>query len=182
LLIISAVLGSWLGMQAVHETGHILGAILSGGHVTRVALHPLRISRTDLAENPHPLAVAWAGPCVGIAGPLLLWALAVGFRLPGAFVPRFFAGFCLIANGAYLAIGSFHRIGDAGVLLRHGTPAWLLWSFGLITVPVGLGLWHRQGNHFGLGRAGGVVRADITYATLVAFALLVILGLVVGGG
>ena len=66
-LIGSTVLGSWLGMQAVHESGHALAARLTGGRVARVVLYPLTISRTDLADNPHPLAVAWAGPVVGAA-------------------------------------------------------------------------------------------------------------------
>jgi Peptidase M50B-like len=61
-LILSTVLGSWLGMQAIHESGHVFGAWLTGGRVTRVVLHPLTISRTDLAHNPSPLAVVWAGP------------------------------------------------------------------------------------------------------------------------
>src|SRR4051812_1282250 len=83
-LIISTLLGSWLGMQAVHEFGHVLGAWFTDGQVTRVVLHPLTISRTELAHNPSPLIVVWAGPVVGIAGPLLLWAIAAAQRLPGA--------------------------------------------------------------------------------------------------
>ena len=48
-LMVATLLGSWLGMQAVHESGHALGALLSGGRVARVVLHPLTISRTDLS-------------------------------------------------------------------------------------------------------------------------------------
>src|SRR5438093_41686 len=90
LLIGSTVLGSWLGMQAVHESGHVLGAWLTGGRVERVVLHPLTISRTDLAENPHPLIVVWAGPVVGVLVPLVLWAVATAFQVPVAFLFRFF--------------------------------------------------------------------------------------------
>src|SRR5207244_4610135 len=95
-LITSTVVGSWLGMQAVHESGHVLGAWLTGARVMRVVLHPLTISRTDLADNPHPLAVVWAGPVIGVLLPLFLWLGAAGLRMPGAFVLRFFAGFCLL--------------------------------------------------------------------------------------
>src|SRR5437879_2266857 len=111
-LILSTVLGSWLGMQAVHEFGHVLGAWLTGGRVARVVLHPFTISRTDLADNPKPLVVVWAGPVVGVAIPVLLWAAAAAARRPGAFVLRFFAGFCLLANGLYIGVGSFNRVGD----------------------------------------------------------------------
>src|SRR5207244_10439690 len=83
-LICSTLLGSWLGMQAVHELGHVLGAWLTGGRVARVVLYPLTISRTDLADNPRPLVVVWAGPLVGVTIPLLLWAVRANARLPVA--------------------------------------------------------------------------------------------------
>src|SRR5947209_16580674 len=101
-------------MQAVHESGHVLGAWLTGGRVARVVLHPLTISRTDLVSNPNPLAVVWAGPVVGAVAPLGLWGLAAAARLTAAFVLRFFAGFCLLANGLYIGVGSLDRIGDCG--------------------------------------------------------------------
>jgi hypothetical protein len=138
-------------MQAVHELGHVLGAWATGGRVARVVLHPLTISRTDLAENPHPLVVAWFGPLFGAAAPLVLWLLAASLRLPGTFVIRFFAGFCLVANGAYLGGGALVGIGDAGDLLRHGAPSWCLCLFGGLAAAAGLGLWHGQGRHFGWG-------------------------------
>jgi Peptidase M50B-like len=181
ILIGSTVLGSWLGMQAIHEAGHVLGARLTGGGVERVVLHPLTISRTDLAENPQPLLVAWAGPVFGAIAPILLWATASLQRMPGAFVLRFFSGFCLLANGLYIGVGSFDGIGDCGDLLRHGAPIWHLWLFGALTAPTGLWLWHRQGPHFGLGKAHGEVKAGVAYAALVACLGLLILGFAVGG-
>src|SRR3954447_25675166 len=120
ILIASTLLGSWLGMQAVHELGHVCGGGLTGGKVQRVVLHPLTVSRTDLGENPAPLAVVWAGPLLGVLLPLAAWGLAAGLHLRGAFLLRFFAGFCLVANGGYIGGGSFDRLGDAGQRLRHG--------------------------------------------------------------
>src|SRR5262249_50915142 len=72
-LISSIVLGSWLGMQAVHEFGHVLGVCVTGGGVKKVVLHPLTLSRTEFADNPRPLLVVWAGPLVGISLPLAGW-------------------------------------------------------------------------------------------------------------
>jgi Peptidase M50B-like len=180
-LIVSTVLGSWLGMQAVHELGHVVGAWVTGGRVARVVLHPLTISRTDLADNPQPLLVVWAGPVLGAVLPLALWGVSAGLGLAGTFVWRFFAGFCLLANGAYIAGGSFDGIGDCGEMLRHGSPIWLLWLFGAVCVPIGFGLWHGQGRHFGLGPARGQVSAGVAYASLGAFVVLLVLALAVGG-
>jgi hypothetical protein len=181
ILIVSAVLGSWLGMQAVHESGHALAALLTGGRVAQVVLHPLTISRTDLAHNPSPLLVVWAGPAFGVLLPLALWGGALALRLPGAFLVRFFAGFCLLANGAYIAVGSFDRIGDCGEMLRHGSAMWQLWLFGAVTMPAGLWLWHRQGPHFGLGPAEGHVRGGVAWASLVGCVLLLVLAFAVDG-
>jgi hypothetical protein len=180
-LIVSAVLGSWLGMQAVHESGHVIASWLTGGRVTRVVLHPLTISRTDLADNPRPLPVVWAGPVLGCLLPLLAWSIVALLKQTWAYLPRFFAGFCLVANGAYIAGGAFDRVGDAGVMLRHGSPLWSLLAFGVLTIPVGLWLWHRQGPYFGLGPARGKVSPAAAYGCLTVLLALVALGLVVDG-
>jgi hypothetical protein len=96
-------------------------------------------------------------------------------------VLRFFAGFCLLANGVYIAGGSFDRIGDCGEMLRHGSPLWLLWLFGVVTAPLGLWLWHRQGRLFGLGPVPEKVNIRVTYATLGICLLLLVLAIVIGG-
>jgi hypothetical protein len=181
LLILSTLVSAWLGMQAMHEAGHVLGAGLTGGVVERVVLHPLTISRTDLAANPQPLLVVWAGPIFGAIAPLLLWCVAAKCRLPGAFVLRFFAGFCLIANGLYIGIGSFDRVGDCGDMLANGSSPWQLWLFGLLTVPAGLLLWHRQGAHFGLGAAAGKIEPRVACACF-AVALALLIAMLLWGG
>jgi hypothetical protein len=72
-------------------------------------------------------------------------------------------------------------VGDAGVMLRHGSPAWSLAAFGVAALPAGLWLWHRQGPHFGLGPAQGRVSVAAAYGCLAALVLLVALGVVVDG-
>jgi hypothetical protein len=158
----------WLGMMAVHELGHVSAAVASGGRVKRVVVHPLTISRTDLASNPHPLFVVWAGPTVGVVLPLALAVVLGGACKVGwAYLVRFFAGFCLVANGCYIGVGAFQGIGDAGVMLLFGSPRWCLWLFGLAAVPLGLCLWNGLGPHFGLGKAAGEVDRRAAYASAV---------------
>jgi hypothetical protein len=151
LLIVSTCLFSWLAMMAVHEFGHVLHAWLSGGRVERVVLHPLAISRTDVNPNPNPAFVAWGGFVWGSALPLaLVWAVRQA-RLRDAYLFQFFAGFCLIANGAYLA------------------------SAGIIAAGCGLWLWNGLGPRFGLGHPPCDVdpRAALkTFAALVVFVVL----------
>ncbi len=168
-------------MMGVHETGHVLGAWLTGGSVAKVVLHPLTISRTDMSINPHPLYVVWAGPLFGVAAPLLVWLVAQIARIPFWYLLRFFAGFCLIANGGYLGVGSFERVGDADDLLRHGAPVWQLWLFGALCVPAGFFLWHRLGPHFGLGEMQGRVNIPTAYGCLIASVVIVTLMAFFGG-
>ena len=94
---------------------------------------------------------------------------------------RFFAGFCLIANGAYIGVGSFDGVGDCGEMLRHGSVPLHLWVFGAVAVPTGFWLWHRQGHHFGLGVPEGSVNPIVAYSTFVVAVLLLALGFLVGG-
>jgi hypothetical protein len=163
---------SWLAMQVVHELGHVIGAVLSGGKVTQVVLLPWTFSRTDVGPNPHPLAVAWAGPVLGALLPLCALLVARALRAPGPYLFRFFAGFCLIANGEYIGVGSFQGLADAGDMLRYGSPQWSLIAFGLLTVPPGLYMWNRLGPHFGFGEAKGSVSRP---AAMVSLALLLAL-------
>jgi hypothetical protein len=180
-LILATLALCWFGMMAVHETGHVFGAWLTGGSVARVVLHPLTISRTDLAVNPHPLLVVWAGPVFGVAAPLIAWGVAQASGLGIGYMLRFFAGFCLIANGAYLGVGSFDRVGDAGDLLRHGAAIWQLWLFGALCVPAGFYLWHGLGPQFGFGEAEGRVHIATAYGCLAVLGVAVVLMALFGG-
>lgn len=177
LLIVFACGFSWLAMQAVHELGHVLNAKLSGGYVERVVLHPLAISRTDVSPNPRPQFVAWGG---AIWGTLIPLALVIVVRLaarPYTYLAAFFAGFCCLANGLYLAAGSFGGVGDAGDLLRHGAARWQLWLFGVPLSALGLWLWNGLGPAFGLGPAKGTVDSRVVVAIGVALATTVLLEL-----
>jgi len=91
-------------MTAIHEAGHVLGAMATGGKVNRVVWGLAKLSRTDVYPNPKPKWVAWAGPLFGAIAPFLLERLSR--RTHAANLLSLLAGFCLIANGAYLAAGA----------------------------------------------------------------------------
>ncbi|MHC4879295.1 MAG: M50 family metallopeptidase [Planctomycetota bacterium] len=175
LLFIAALVAlSWLAMMAVHELGHIIGAIMTGGNVERVVLHPFTISRTDVSPNPNPAVVVWFGPILGCLIPFVS-SLVIPRRLTIARnVAVFFAGFCLVANGAYISIGSFDRVGDCGEMLRTGSPLWALIAFGIVTVAFGCFLWHGLGSLKRFLSNPSVITPRLAY-TLLFILLLAIL-------
>jgi hypothetical protein len=180
LLIVSTLVLSWLGMQAVHELGHVLGAWAGGETVSKVALHLLVISRTDASHDRHPLLVAWGGPILGSLLPLVLLDTTRLIRSGVFYLFQFFAGFCLVVNGAYVGVGSFSGVGDAGDLMRYGAPRWALIVFGLVCVPIGLFLWIGLGTHYGLGRSCGEVDRRAALGTLGLVLIVVLVEVVLG--
>lgn len=172
LLIVTTLAASWYAMMVVHELGHVLAAWLTGGQVIRVVLHPLAFSRTELSTNNNPIAIVWGGPIVGTLLPLALWLIARALRLRLAFLLRFFAGFCLIANGAYLASAILEPVGDTDDMLRYGVPLWLIVAPGALALIVGFATWHRLGPHFGLTNQpvdrAAVITSSVTLCVLIA--------------
>jgi hypothetical protein len=179
LLILSTLAFSWLAMQVVHEFGHVFHAWASGGGVAKVYLHPLDISRTDVSRNPRPLFVAWGGVIWGGVLPLGLFGFIRWLRPAQAYLPGFFAGFCLIANGAYLAAGSWSGAGDAGDLIRHGSPRWVLVALGVPACGLGFYLWHGLGRYFGFGPANGNVDRRAAIGVAIALVTLVLIELAI---
>ena len=139
---------SWLGMLATHEAGHVLHAWLSGGQVVCGLLPWFGFSRTDVSPNPQPLFVAWGGAIWGNLIPLALPVMATALHFRFVRWVELFAGFCLVANGAYLAAGLLIGAGDGGGLMRHGASQWALldclaWGAGCF-VGTGLGCRNRR--------------------------------------
>jgi hypothetical protein len=177
-LIVSILCISWLWMMIVHELGHVILAWTSGETVSKVVLHPLAISRTDTSHEKHPLLVIWGGPAIGSLLPACVFFAAkiLGFKYFYLF--RFFAGFCLVANGAYLGVGSFSSIGDAGDLARAGCPRTIMVVFGLVCAAAGFGLWNGLGPYFGMKQAGGKVDRTAALAVIALLAATVIVEIV----
>lgn len=180
ILIISILWIGWLTMMLVHETGHVLGAIASGGTIRQVVWHPMVLSRTDVEPNPHPLIELWAGPIVGSLLPLIAASICLAFRLRTAYLIWVVAGFCLIANGAYIGIGAFDPVGDARELIAHGMSRWPLALFGFIAATAGVWTWHRISPHLGFGSTPVPVNPHHAWVVFAIALLLTAIGFVIG--
>lgn len=177
LFVVALLTLSWYAMMATHELGHVLGAIATGGGVERVVLHPLTISRTDVSPNPHPATVVWMGPIVGSILPLAMLAVVPPRLTVLRVVLTFFAGFCLIANGAYISIGWIDQVGDCGEMLRTGTPVWLMIGFGVVTIPLGLYLWHGLGSLRQFFTTPSLVTKRMAYGTAIMAIIAAVSGI-----
>ncbi len=180
LLAISIIPFCWLAMMVVHELGHVVTAWVLGVPIEALLLHPLALSRTDLGAHPGRLAAIWGGPLLGVALPVFWWLTSRFAKSPEWFVARFFAGFCLIANGAYLGVGWIDSIGDAGDLIRMGSPVWTLIVFGVVTVPTGFALWNGLAREFGLGKDARPVKPGVALGVFAALCVIVITELAIG--
>lgn len=134
-------------MQIVHESGHVIAALATGGEIRRVVLDPATISRTDFVANPQPHLTVWAGPIGGILLPLCAQMIVAALNRTSASarIATFFLGFCLIANGGYLMFGAFDGVGDCEVMLRCGTSFSMLVITGGAMMVAGFGVWHTLG-------------------------------------
>jgi hypothetical protein len=145
-LVLMAIIGSWYAMEAVHELGHVIGA---RGEVIAVQIPIIGISSTTYASDMPPTSAIFAGPLFGAVVPcLLLLKPRTGTWFSRTL--RFFVGFCLVANGVYLAAGTGLDAGDAADLLQHGVSIVTLIVVGVVLVLLGLGVWHRNGRWCGL--------------------------------
>jgi hypothetical protein len=167
-------------MMLVHECGHVLGALATGGRVRRVVWHPAVISRTDVRPNPHPLIEVWAGPIFGSLAPIAIALVASIPRLRVAYLVWVVAGFCLIANGAYIGIGALRAVGDAEELVAHGSARWQLATFGLLAVSSGFWIWHRVSPRLGFGGTPAEISAKHAYLTFAVAVTITAVGFALG--
>jgi hypothetical protein len=177
-LILSTLVASWYGMMLVHELGHVLAAWGTGSTVAEVRVPFFGLSQTEIAEYRHGALVVGMGPTVGVAVPLVVWVVARGFRARVEPLSRFFAGFCLVANGGYMASGLFSPVGDAADLAALGVPGSAMGVPELLAVGAGLAVWNGLGRAFGFGgaeiRRGVVVAAGVWVG--VTLGLVVVVG------
>ena len=81
------------------------------------------------------------------------------------------AGFCLVANGAYIGLAAIEGVADSGEMLRNCSPHWLLYLFGVAATAAGLWVWHRTSEEFGFGqnpRSINVLEASLAALAAVA--------------
>lgn len=113
---VGLLLASWCVMTFTHETGHMVGGWCCGGTLRSAELAPWRLPYSLFDPDPLPLVTLWCGPLLGVLVPLCL------ARIVRRDWMWFVAHFCILANGAYLALAWLEgdRWLDTPQLLKHG--------------------------------------------------------------
>lgn len=134
----------WVLMLLTHEVGHGTAALLTGGQVVSTDLRPGVLGHTLVEPNPHPDWVVWGGFLSGGLLPLGAWGVARAVMPRATADLRLLAGFCLLANGVYLAVGGSETLTDTGVLLSLGWSWPALIGIGLLLAWPGYWLFRRE--------------------------------------
>lgn len=147
-LLVVWLIVAWCVLVVTHEAGHILLGWCTGATLLRCDLAPWRLPYSLFGPDPVPLATLWGGPVLGVVVPV---AAALILKRDALW---FIASFCMLANGAYLALAWFtgEHLLDAARLLEHGAPPWMLAVYCAATIGPG---------YFGFRRAcGRLILAD----------------------
>lgn len=137
LAIAAMAIGMLVATMFVHELGHVLGAIATGGLVVSVEIRPGRIGHTLVNPNPAPSVVLWSGFLFGWFAPMATrpaWGVQRGLIGPAL---RAAAWFSWLAFGSYLALAGRERLTDTGQLFANGWPLTLLMVVGAAVAVVG---------------------------------------------
>jgi|ERR1043166_148892 hypothetical protein len=128
------VLGSFaFGYNAaniLHECGHLLSGILSGGRALGLTSHPFSWSMARVADCRHPQFMTWGG---------ILWSGLLGliifiFSYPSRSIVLFpillTSSLLILVNGVYFTTGTLIRAGDPADLMEYGVGAPVLLVIG----------------------------------------------------
>lgn len=137
---------SWCVMAITHEMGHIVCGWSCGGKLLDADLLPWHMPYSFFEPDPAPLVTLWGGPILGVVVPVMLAAM---IRKPFLW---FIADFCLLANGAYIAVAWFTRDTylDTTKLLEHGASPVSIGIYCALTIGFGYaGIRHHCSRIFG---------------------------------
>ena len=124
---------AWCVMTVTHEFGHLLGGWWSGGTLKAADLWPWHLPHSLFDPNPQPLVTLWAGPMFGVFFPVsVAWIVSQDWAW-------FIAHFCILANGAYLALAwiSGDPFLDTTQLLQHGAHPLTIGAYCGLTIGFG---------------------------------------------
>ncbi len=135
----------------IHESGHALNAVLSGGSVNRITLSPLSWCYASTSGG-NRMFVVCGGFLWQTALPTVILVLLWCFKSRLSLWALFLALVSFAPSGIYMIIGAVAGIGDGGRLIKYGIPPFVLLTVGSILLLCCLPLALPLGPFLGVGR------------------------------
>ncbi len=173
LIVLGAYVFAYNASSIMHELGHALAVIATGGEVSFIEVSPFSWSYTHYISDPEPMATSWGGflwgTMIGVFTFLILWIVRSRLSLFGAV----FAVTSLAYAGIYMLVGAVLRIGDSAALMWMGIPQAVLIAIGgmllLLVLPLILPLGVLLGIGRGRNRLGTTV---LVFSPILAYLLV----------
>ena len=120
-------------MTFTHELGHIVAGFCCGGTLKAVELWPWQLPYSFFEPDPLPLVTLWGGLLSGVLVPVAVALIAKREWI------WFFAHFCVLANGVYIATAWFagDRYLDTPRLLEHDASPISIAIYCILTIGFG---------------------------------------------
>ncbi|MEA5079169.1 MAG: M50 family metallopeptidase, partial [Anaerolineaceae bacterium] len=116
---------SFCSFPFLHEGGHALATILTGGQVSGFNINPLGWSYLIYPSSPpNLLFTAWGGILFSTFISLFFIGIAFRYRNPFVVLIGFLGIYGLLHNGLDFIFGMVFATGDPSLLLRLGVPSW----------------------------------------------------------
>lgn len=139
LLLLGSFILAYLGAEFLHEICHAGAAIVTGGRVRGISVHPFSWSYSQSSSSEHPIIHTAAGALGSSLIGLLIFIVSIRWARP-LLLPLLLLGpVLLIDNGLYWTMDIILGMGaDACRLIDMGVPSLLVLSAGLVQLITGI--------------------------------------------
>lgn len=175
LIVLGVFVFAYNASTIVHELGHGLTLIATGGELDFIEVSPFSWSYAHYRSNPEPMATSWSGflweTIFGVLAFSILWIAKSRLSLFGVVL----AIASLAGTGIYMLVGAVLRIGDSAALIRMGVPPAVLVITGSVLLLLVLPLILPLGGLLGVGKGKNKLRITIlVFSPIVAYLLAMV--------
>ncbi len=151
LIVLGIFVFSYNLSNLIHESGHALNAVLTGGSLNKITMSPLSWCYASTSGG-NKIFVTWGGFLWQTIVPTALLILLWRFKSRLSLFALFLVLVSFAVSGIYMITGALAGIGDGGNLVRYGIPPFILLTVGSILLLCCLPLSLLMGVLLGLGR------------------------------
>ncbi|MCB9791330.1 MAG: M50 family metallopeptidase [Alphaproteobacteria bacterium] len=137
----------------LHELGHVLFCLGTGGVSTGISSHPLSWSLAWV-EDGDPAWTVWGGALITKVVALVLFPLGYARRSPRVYPLLLWCAFAFLIDSVYFLVGAATHTGDPASLMEMGASASLLYLCAATWFVLGAGMTVVAGGVFGMHRGG----------------------------